>query len=83
MTTEQPFIRHIPIAIVMSISRMGFRAGMRRTGDSRTPPIERKVLGLPLSGTERETDSPECRAAPGTAMTSNGAILLSGHKVER
>ena len=32
---EQPFIRHIPIAIVMSISHMGCRATMYRPGDSK------------------------------------------------
>ncbi len=36
-----------------------------------------------MPGAERETARYYCRAAPVRAMTDNGAILLSGHKVER
>ncbi|MDR1539574.1 MAG: hypothetical protein LBU32_16555 [Clostridiales bacterium] len=60
------FFKHIPIAIVMSMSHVSGCAVMSRD----SPAISEKRPR-------------EYQVATGTAMTGNGAILLSGHKVER
>ena len=70
LTTEYPFIKHIPIAIVMSISHISDCATICRKEDNGVSSIH---FALRLSfGRERETASYKHRAAPGAAMTGNG-----------
>ena len=74
MTTEYPFIKHIPIAIVMSISHISGCAticGKRKQRDYTY--FDYLVFGFPFSGKERSTVSYKYRAAPDTALTSNRA----------
>jgi len=81
---EYPFIKHIPIVTVMSGSHVSGCAMMsfaEHTGNRVTHLLFACLSVLPHD--ERETSGYKYRVAPGTAKTGNGAILLSGHKVER
>ena len=70
--SEYPFIKHIPIAIVMSISHISGCAMMCLEDEATRFQITLRSVGFHLPGMERETASYKHRAAPGVAMTSNG-----------
>ena len=74
LKTEYPFVKYVPIAFVMSMSHVRGCAMMCRKKTARHH-RKRNQFGLWLvpSDKERETVGYKCRAAPGMAITGNGA----------
>ena len=82
LTSSYPFIKHFPVAIVRSISHISGCAMMLGLAEATRFHllILRSVCLLPVPA-ERETVGYNCRTATGMAMTGNGAILLSSHRL--
>lgn len=71
---EYPFVKHIPIAFVMSISHVSGCAMICRKKTTRHHRKKNRFgLWFVLSSKERETVGYKCRVAPGMAITGNGA----------
>ena len=71
---EYPFVKHIPIAFVMSISHVSGCAMICRKKTTRHHQKKNRFgLWFVLSSKERETVGYKCRVAPGMAITGNGA----------
>lgn len=79
LTISYPFIRYFPIAIAVSMSHVsGCAMTSRRNTETRSTVII-LLVSPSLKRDERETSGYQYRVAPDTAMTGNGAILLSSH----
>lgn len=70
LTTEYPFIKHIPIVIAVSGSYVSGCAMICGTGSKQIPLFYRSVPALYHS--ERESSGYKYRVAPDMAITGNG-----------
>ena len=85
LKTAYPFIKHIPVVIVMSMSYFSNCAGMCLAGKATRFHLSYSVcFAFSGFGTERKTACYDHWAAPGGAITGTGIMILpSSHSLKQ